>query len=96
MNSLVEPTAVVKPMPASLRQWLEARGFTVDQRTGQATRVVKHSLAYIFGAQDAAQRLLCVPEMLYTHIEDKRDYCRGYESVAGSTLTTGYFLGGAA
>lgn len=52
------------------------------------------SIAYMMGAADAAHGDACVPEMIFTHIDDKRDYCAGYASVTGPTLTTRFFLGG--
>lgn len=59
-----------------------------------APTVKPASMAFIVGAADAAQRDMCCPEMNFTHIDDKRDYCRGYVSIAGETLTTRQFLGG--
>jgi hypothetical protein len=53
------------------------------------------SVPFTFGADDAENGLTCVPEMYWTHIDDQRDYCAGFESVAGATLTTMQFLGGA-
>lgn len=52
------------------------------------------SVPYTFGAQDAERGLLCVPEQYFTHADDQRDYCAGYRTIAGETLTTRYFLGG--
>lgn len=50
------------------------------------------SIAFVMGAADAAQGDLCVPETIFTHPDDKRDYAAGYESVTGPTLTTRQFL----
>lgn len=52
------------------------------------------SVPFTFGAQDAENGLSCVPEMYFSHIDDQRDYCAGYRTVAGETLTTLQFLGG--
>lgn len=54
------------------------------------------SIPFKFGEQDAQNGTGCVPEMCFRHIDDKRDYCAGYQSIAGPTLTTCQFLGGAA
>lgn len=51
------------------------------------------SVPFTFGAQDAENGLGCVPEMYFSHIDDQRDYCAGYRTVAGDTLTTVQFLG---
>jgi hypothetical protein len=51
------------------------------------------SIPFTFGEQDARQSLPCVPEMYWTHIDDQRDYCAGYRTIAGETVTTRLFLG---
>ena len=50
--------------------------------------------AYRLGAYAAQLGEICCPESYFVFIQDKRDYCRGYQSVAGATLTTAQFLGG--
>jgi hypothetical protein len=52
------------------------------------------SVPFTFGAQDAENGLSCVPEDFFTHLDDIKDYCSGYQSVVGETLTTRYFLSG--
>ena len=52
-----------------------------------------HSYAYRIGMMDAIDgKMGCTPEMYFVVREDMREYCRGYESVAGPTLTTQQFL----
>ena len=50
------------------------------------------SVPYTFGAQDAENKLPCVPEMYFVHPDDQHDYAAGYQSVAGATPTTRLFL----
>lgn len=50
--------------------------------------------AYRLGAYAAQLGEICCPESMFVFIQDKRDYCKGYASVAGATLTTVQFLGG--
>lgn len=52
------------------------------------------SVPFTFGAHDAENDLGCVPEAFFTHIDDIKDYCAGYRTVAGDNMTTVYFLGG--
>jgi hypothetical protein len=56
--------------------------------------VVGPSQAYIWGAEDAAKGLPCVPEMQWVRRADQRDYVAGWASVKGHNQTTRYFLGG--
>lgn len=50
--------------------------------------------AYRLGAYAAQLGEICVPEQMFVFIQDQRDFCKGYASVAGATLTTTQFLGG--
>jgi hypothetical protein len=50
------------------------------------------SVAYNFGIADAREGAVCCPEMCLTHRQDMIDYCRGFESIAGPTITTRQFL----
>lgn len=38
--------------------------------------------------------LFAMPEVYFRNPQDKRDFCKGYISIAGATLTTVQFLGG--
>lgn len=49
--------------------------------------------AFRLGAYAAQLGEICCPESLFVFIQDKRDFCKGYASVAGATLTTVQFLG---
>ena len=60
---------------------------------GASRTVPAAGIAYLIGEMDAMRGDTCCPEMIFTHIDDKRDYCAGYESVGGPTITTRYFLG---
>jgi hypothetical protein len=53
------------------------------------------TIPYMWGAQDAAAGLPCVPEMQWVRNCDQIEYAAGYEAVAGRTFTTQQFLGGA-
>ena len=57
-----------------------------------AVRIV-NSTALTFGVKDALNGEYACPEMFFSTTADKCDYCRGFESVAGPTLTTQQFLG---
>ena len=48
---------------------------------------------YMMGALDAEKGELACPELYYTKRGQMCEYCEGYESVAGVTLTTEQFLG---
>lgn len=50
--------------------------------------------AYRLGAYSAQLGEICVPEQMFVFIHDQRDFCKGFASVAGATLTTVQFLGG--
>jgi hypothetical protein len=49
-------------------------------------------IPFIYGAQDAASGLACVPEMIFVQRADQVNYAAGYASVSGPTLTTQQFL----
>jgi len=49
-------------------------------------------IPFIFGAQDAASGLPCVPEMVWVQHPDQVNYAAGWASVAGDNDTTRFFL----
>lgn len=49
--------------------------------------------AYRLGALDAKLGDMACPELYFRNPTQKRDYCEGYRSVAGDTLTTRQILG---
>lgn len=51
------------------------------------------SIPFIYGAQDAASGLSCIPEMYFVRRDDQREYARGHQSVAGVTLLSGQLVG---
>lgn len=52
------------------------------------------SQAYRLGVVTAQLEEICIPEVYFRNPQDKRDFCAGYASVKGATLTTTQFLGG--
>ena len=66
-----------------------------------STTTVKHhlqfavgtSIPFIYGAQDAATGMACVPEMVFVTRKDQCDYAAGFESISGPTFATNQFLG---
>ena len=60
------------------------------------TFAVGATIPYMWGAQDAAAGLACVPEMQWVRRTDQVEYAAGYASVAGDTYVTRQFLGGPA
>lgn len=52
------------------------------------------SIPFIYGAQDAACGLICVPEMVWVQRRDQAEYAAGWASVKGHNDTTRLFLGG--
>lgn len=51
------------------------------------------TIPFIYGAQDAASGLICVPEQYFVQRRDQRDYAAGWASVRGQNETTRFFLG---
>lgn len=49
--------------------------------------------AYRIGALSAQLGEMCCPEMTFLFLHDRREFCKGFASVAGHTLTTVQFLG---
>lgn len=49
---------------------------------------------YMLGALDAEKGEMACPELYFVKRGQMCEYCEGYESVAGPTLTTRQFLGG--
>jgi len=49
------------------------------------------SIPYIWGAQDAATGLACVPEMHWVRRDDQREYAAGWASIKGDNDTTRWF-----
>lgn len=47
---------------------------------------------FVLGCMDAEEKLPCIPEMYFTKSGDMCEFCEGYESIAGETLTTSQFL----
>jgi hypothetical protein len=58
----------------------------------QSAVAVTTTIAYTFGQEDARAGQIACPEMCLTHRSDMLDYCRGFESIAGPTITTRQFL----
>lgn len=50
------------------------------------------SVPFLWGAQDAANGLSCVPEMQWVRLSDQREYAAGWASVKGHNETTRWFL----
>lgn len=48
---------------------------------------------YVLGALDAERGEMACPELYYVRRGQMCEYCEGYASVAGPTLTTRHFLG---
>jgi len=51
------------------------------------------SAPYRLGVLSAQLGELCVPEAVFIMRHDQREFCRGFRSVVGHTLTTKQFLG---
>jgi hypothetical protein len=49
-------------------------------------------IPFIWGAQDAASGLDCVPEMHFIRYADQVNYAAGWASIKGHNLTTRWFL----
>lgn len=52
-------------------------------------------IAFRLGIQDARDGDLCVPEMYFARRDQQIAYAKGYESVAGETPGSRWFLQGA-
>ena len=59
----------------------------------RSNTIARHSMPFLWGAQDASAGQPCVPEIQWIRRSDQRDYCAGYAFVAGHNDTTRYFLG---
>ena len=53
----------------------------------------QQSVPFVLGSCDAAGGELCLPELYFTCCHDQKNYARGYESIAGSTLLSAQILG---
>lgn len=51
------------------------------------------SSAYRLGVLSAQLGEICVPEQIFIMRHDIREFCRGYASVKGNTITTVQILG---
>lgn len=51
------------------------------------------SPAYRLGAYAAQLQEICIPENYFVFRNDQKEFCRGYVSVAGHTITTRQILG---
>jgi hypothetical protein len=51
-----------------------------------------HSVAWHLGRLDASNGVMACPELLYADRPKQVEYCEGYASFAGPTLTTEQFL----
>lgn len=62
--------------------------------TKQLTFEVGASIPFIWGAQDAAAGLICVPEMNWVRSDDQAEYAAGWAAINGHNDTTRQFLSG--
>lgn len=63
----------------------------MDSTNGQA--LPKKTQWYVFGEDDANDGMLCIPEMYTNKLQQKIDYCMGFDSVKPGAVAAQYFIG---
>lgn len=58
-----------------------------------AATVPPTTAAYRLGALSAQLGEVCCPEVVFVRRTEMKEFCRGFVSVAGHTITTRHFLG---